>query len=368
MSGMREISYEELDALAIGTGVLGTGGGTHPYLELLNIKKLYREGKRVWLLDPHDVDDDEVVAEVGFMGAPLVTKERLPDPAQICKAFCLMQRHSGKTFQAVMSSEIGGENGVLPLLVAAIMDIPLLDADPRGRAFPEMQMSSFVIAGLPLFPIALADIRDNEILLTRSASPRWTERLGRRLCTETGAMIATCRTPRTGRQVKDHAVHGSVSRAIRLGQAVMEARSQHTDPAASVLAAEQGKHLFSRKVVDVARRTTGGFVRGQAQIKGTDACQGSLFDVDFQNEFTVARIDGALTVMVPDLTCILDADTGEAIGTETIRYGLRVTIVSLPAASVLTTPEALDVVGPRAFGYDMDFVSFHDRQHQEVRA
>ncbi|MND00931.1 hypothetical protein D3C83_197220 [compost metagenome] len=62
---------------------------------------------------------------------------------------------------------------------------------------------------------------------------------------------------------------------------------------------------------------------------------------------------------VPDLICVIDAVSGEAIGTETIRYGQRVAILSLPAADVLVSPEGLEFVGPRAFGYDLDFVSLH---------
>src|SRR5437773_1072572 len=138
---LRSLSIDDTDSLAIGAGILGTGGSAHPYLELLNIRKLYGEGKRVSLLDPMELADDDLVGEVGFMGAPLITKERLPDPVQIRRAFDAMQRYTGQQFCAVMSSEIGGENGVLPLLVAALAGVPLLDADPRGRAFPEMQMS-----------------------------------------------------------------------------------------------------------------------------------------------------------------------------------------------------------------------------------
>ncbi|MFO1056514.1 MAG: DUF917 domain-containing protein [Dongiaceae bacterium] len=361
MSAPRELSRDDVEALATGAGILGTGGSAHPYLELLSILRLYDEGRRVSLLDPADLADDDLVGEVGFMGAPLITKERLPDAGQILKGFVAMQRHAGRPFRAVMSSEIGGENGVLPLLVAALAGVPMLDADPRGRAFPEMQMSSFAIAGLPLYPVALADVRNNAILITRSASPRWTERIGRQICIETGAMIANCKPPRTGRQIRDFAVLGSVSRAIRLGEAVRRARREHVDPIAALLAVEPGLRLFVGKTVDVLRRTTGGFVRGEATIEGLDDFAGQVFRVEFQNEFAVGWIDGRLTVMVPDLICILDAVTGEAIGTETIRYGHRVAIMSLPAAPVLVTEKALAVVGPRAFGYDIDFTSVHPR-------
>ena len=41
---------------------------------------------------------------------------------------------------AVMSCEIGGANGLEPLAIAARMDLPVLDADFMGRAFPELQV------------------------------------------------------------------------------------------------------------------------------------------------------------------------------------------------------------------------------------
>lgn len=357
VSNLTPVSADDLRSLAIGTGILGTGGGTHPYFELLNIEKLYREGLSVSLIAPDQLDDDTRVAELGFMGAPLVTKERLPDPEHTLRPVRMMEQHTGVTFQAVMAGEIGAENGVLPFLVAAILGLPVVDADCMGRAFPEMQMSSFVIRGLPLCPFAMADIRDNETMMLAGSDPIWVERINRRLCTEMGAITATCRPPRTGRQIKDHAVHGSVSRAIRLGGAVRRARREHADPIETVMAAEEGLLLFRGKVTDVARTTTAGFVRGRAVIEGLDGFAGSRFEVDFQNEFTIGWHDGALKVMVPDLICILDADTGEAIGTETIRYGLRVGIVAIAAPDVLTDEAGLRYVGPRAFGYDMDYVS-----------
>ncbi len=357
MATTTPVAFDDLRSLAIGTGILGTGGGTHPYFELLNIEKLYRAGRSVSLIAPDDLNDNDHVAELGFMGAPLVTKERLPDPHHTLRPVEMMRQATGATFSAVMAGEVGAENGVLPFLVAALLNLPVVDADCMGRAFPEMQMSSFVIRGLPLYPFAMADIRDNEVLMMKAGGPLWVERINRRLCTEMGAIAATCRPPRTGREIKDHAVHGTVSRAIRLGGAVRRARKAHTDPIAAVMESEDGLLLFRGKVVDVARQTTAGFVRGRARIEGQDDFEGQIFDVDFQNEFTIAWIDSALKVMVPDLICILDADTGEAIGTETIRYGLRVGIVAIAAADILTSDAGLSFVGPRAFGYDIDYVS-----------
>jgi DUF917 family protein len=358
----KKISTADLRSLAIGAGILGTGGGTHPYLELLNIEKLYREGKTVSLVDPADLSDDDLVAEVGYMGAPLVTKERLPDPDQMCRPVRIMEDFARVRFQAVMAGEIGSENGVLPLLIAARMDLPVVDADGMGRSFPEMQMSSFVIHGLPLYPFALADIRDNDVIITRSADAVWVERIGRKVCAEFGSFAATCRPPRTGREVKSCAIFGSVSKAIRIGEAVRRAREAHADPVRAVLAVEGGVMLFKGKVQDVERRTTEGFVRGGATLKGLDEYGDQAFSVAFQNEFTIGRLDGKVRVSVPDLICVVDSVSGEAIGTETIRYGQRVTVISLRAAAVLRSPAGLGIVGPRAFGYDLDYVSVHERE------
>ena len=125
----------------------------------------------------------------------------------------------------------------------------------------------------------------------------------------------------------------------------------------AVLDHEGGKQLFRGKVIDVARETAGGFLRGRTVIEGIDADRGSRMELAFQNEWAVAFRDGEPVAMTPDLLCLLDTISGSAIGTESVRYGQRVTVVALPAPELLTTPAGIAAVGPRAFGYDIDFRS-----------
>ena len=42
------------------------------------------------------------------------------------------------------------------------------------------------------------------------------------------------------------------------------------------------------------------------------------------------------------------------------RYGQRVTVIALPPPAVFLSPRGLDHVGPRAFGYDIEFRSVFD--------
>jgi hypothetical protein len=183
------------------------------------------------------------------------------------------------------------------------------------------------------------------------------ERLSRKACNEVGSTAATCKAPRTGREVKDAGILHTVTRAIRLGETVRAARQAHADPVQAVIDAAGGRLLFRGKVQDVERRTTEGFLRGTATLEGLDAWRGHAFALAFQNEFAVGWLDGIPRVTTPDLICVLDTVAGEAIGTETLRYGQRVSVVALPAPPILLTAAGLAHVGPRAFGYDLDFRS-----------
>jgi DUF917 family protein len=353
----RPVTLDEIESIAIGAWILGTGGGGSPYLALLNLRKLYAEGKVVSLMDPADLADLDRVAIVSNMGAPLVGQERLTDPANIARAVTMMEEVTGRRFDAIMSLEIGGGNSLQPFMAAALLDRPVVDGDCMGRAFPEAQMTSFAIHDLPMYPLTLVDVRDNAVIVARAESWKWMERLSRTACVAVGSIASTCKAPRTGREVKDCGILYSTSKAMRIGHTVRAARRAHRDPIAAVVDAEGGLVIFRGKVSDVNRRATEGFLRGTAALEGVDADRGSSFTLAFQNEFAVGWRDGAPRVMTPDLICVMDTVSGDAIGTETLRYGQRATVIALPAPPILTTPKGLEHVGPRAFGYDLEFRS-----------
>lgn len=357
---MREITPDDIEALAVGAWVLGTGGGGSPYLGLLNMRRLYAEGKRVHLMDPDELADDDLVAVVSNMGAPLVGQERLTDSANIGRAVTLMEEYLGRPFRAVMSVEIGGNNGVQSFMAAAETGKPVVDADAMGRAYPEAQMTSFAVGDLKPWPLSMVDPRGIEGIVAKVPSWKWMERLSRRMCVEVGSIAATCKAPRTGAEVKRWGILRTTTQAIALGRAIRLAQKEHRDPVQAILDQEKGLLLFRGKVADIARRTTEGFLRGTTRLDGLDDWRGHGFELGFQNEWAVGWLDGAPRVMTPDLICVLDSVSGEAIGTETLRYGQRVTVVALPAPPVFLSPRGLDFVGPRAFGYDLDFRSVFD--------
>ena len=82
----RDLSLDDLESLAVGAWILGTGGGGSPYAGLLNMRRLYAEGHRVELMSPFDLAGEDWVAVVSNMGAPLIGQERLVDSRNIARA------------------------------------------------------------------------------------------------------------------------------------------------------------------------------------------------------------------------------------------------------------------------------------------
>ena len=353
----RVLDAADIESLAIGAWILGTGGGGNPYHKLLNLRRLYADGHRVTLIDPMALADDARVAVASNMGAPIVGQERLSDPEFSARPVRMMEQYLGEKFDAIMALEIGGGNGLQPLLIAAVTGLPVVDADTMGRAYPEAQMTSVAVANLRCYPFAMADIRDNEVLIPHAASWRWMERISRKACTEIGSVAATCKAPRSGAEVKKHGILYTTSKAIRLGEAVLEAKRVHSDPIAAVLTASNGKKMFTGKIIDVERKATEGFLRGKATIEGLDENAGQEMIVHFQNEFSMAFLDAEPVVMTPDLICLLDSVSGEGIGTDVVRFGQRVSVLALPGPEVFMSPEGLEAVGPKAFGFDLSFTS-----------
>ena len=350
----RALTAEDIEALSIGAWILGTGGGGDPYHKLLNVRQLYAAGHTIRLIDPLTLDDDASVAVVSNMGAPIVGQERLADPELAVRPLRLLEQYLGKPFDAVMALEIGGGNGLHPLMAAALTGLPVVDADTMGRAYPEAQMTSVAVAQLSCAPFAMADVRRNQVVIPEAESWHWLEKICRKVCTEFGSVAATCKAPRTGAEVKQHGILHTTSTAIDLGHAVLRAQAQHADPVDAVVSATSGKKLFVGKVVDVQRQTTEGFLRGQVSIESSSN-RASVMVIDFQNEFIIARENNSVVVSTPDLICMLDSVSGDGIGTETLRFGQRVSVLALPAPPVFQSEAGLAAVGPRAFGYDLDY-------------
>ena len=349
---MYDMTEAKLEALAIGAGILGTGGGGNPYLGKIEAREQLRAGRSIRVVSIDELPDDAFVTTVGGMGSPTVGIERVGRGDECLLAMRTLERHLDRSFSHVIPGEIGGSNSMRPMIVAAQVGLPVIDGDGMGRAFPELQMDTFSIYGVLPTPGALADPRGHQVIFDSISDPTTLERYARVVTIQMGGAAGYAFPPMTADEVRRTAVPGTVTLAIAIGDAVLEARASLHNPVDAALAVSGGQRLFQGKIADVERRMLGGFARGVVNLEGTGPNAGQTLKIDFQNENLVARTgQDEILAVVPDLICLVDEDTAEPITTEILRYGLRVVVLGIPAPELLKTPEALAVIGPAAFGY-----------------
>ena len=343
----------DLLPLSIGAALLGTGGGGNPYIGMLRTRELFRKGAAVRVVSLDALPDDAWVGTVGSIGAPVIGIEKISEGGECYRAMRAVEEASGKTMAALIAAEIGGANAMAPIITAALAGLPVVDGDGMGRAFPEVQMSTFAIYadGSREGLTAIADDKGNVVVIKKYIDARWLERFARTIVVDMGAGAGAAGAPMLMAFVRRAAVPGTLTQALAIGRAVLDARAKRRDVVERVVEATDGKLFFTGKIVDVVRELKGGFVRGHAKLLGIDRWAGSEGRIAIQNENLVLWIDGEPAIMVPDLIMNLELDTGEPITTEVLRYGQRVAVVGMPVHDLMRTPKALEVVGPQAFGY-----------------
>ncbi|HEY1643665.1 MAG TPA: DUF917 domain-containing protein [Streptosporangiaceae bacterium] len=341
-----------LRAMARGCAILGAGGGGDPHIGLLQSLQATEDFGPVTLADLDELDDDALLMPCGMIGAPTVHIEKIENGTEGSRLVARLEQITGKKVAALMAAEIGGSNGLQPISWAARAGLPVVDADGMGRAFPEVPQVAMHIAGISPSPCVMTEERGNMIVF-ETVSGQWMERLARAAAVEFGGSASSTEYTLTVAEARTATVRGSVTLAIGIGQALTDAEG---DPVAAVLAATGARRLVTGKIADVERRTTKGFVRGSVVVEGLGADAGRLIRLELQNENLVALEAGRVTASVPDLISVLDTETGDAIVTERVRYGQRVTVIAFACHPIWRTPAGLEAAGPRAFGYDFDYI------------
>lgn len=352
---MKLLDSQALEEIALGATVLGTGGGGDPTIGKLMAQQAIARYGPVSLVRLEDVPDEEWIIPAAMMGAPTVMVEKIPGGGEVVDAFRMLEQRLGCRAFATLSIEAGGINSMIPMVVAATLGRPIVDADEMGRAFPEIQMATPTLYGVSATPMALTDEKGNRVMF-ETRDNFWTERLSRGTTIQMGGSSYIALYAMQGSMAKRSLIPGSLSLERAIGRTLREALRSKRDPNDALCALVGGRRLATGKITDLYRRTERGFARGEVDIAGTQQDAGVPFKIAFQNENLVFWRNGCAEVTVPDLITVLDEQTGLPITTETLKYGLRVSVVGIPCHAKWRTPEALELVGPRDFGYDVNYV------------
>lgn len=357
---MRTIGLKEIEDIALGAALLGAGGGGDPYVGKLVAIGAVRECGPVTLLDPEEVPDDALIVPIAMMGTPTVLSEKAIGGNEYKTLYDMVSRFYGKEIYAFMPIEAGGVNSMLPIAAAARLGLPLVDADGMGRAFPELQMVTFTIGGLSATPMALTDEKGNSVIF-ETITNKWTEELARAVTMSCGGSVSVSLYAMDGKMLKEYGVKNIVTRSEMLGRAIRNLKNDPSSPEEGFFKATEGFKLFKGKIVDVLRETRGGFNFGKVVLEGIGEYKGQQSYVEFQNENLVASVDGEIVATVPDLISLVDTETFYPVTTDALKYGKRVFVVGLKCFELWRTPAGLELVGPRYFGCDTEYIPIEER-------
>ena len=376
------LSETDLAWLADGCYVLGCAGGGTPMPSFFQMRDILRSGYSIRIIDHSSLDEDALIYWGGHMGSPAVSVERLQSTETVQAFEALMEHLGHRKIDAVMGLEIGGANGMEPMLVGSsrFFNAPIIDGDWMGRAYPTYWQTTLAVhAPGELVPCAIDSGDGNTIIMTRAPNDEIVDRALRASCSEMGSRVGMAARPTTAARVREHGVLYTCSQAWRIGRAIARCEASNSlSMVAEAIIDEAGgpgaaKVLFRGRIVEVERRLFKGHSYGTVHIAAFDnddeqdlnaanrsmaVATGGMLKIPFKNENILAEHtlpDGTTTrivASVPDLIAVLDNGSGRALGVPEFKYGQRVTVIGITCSPRWTdTPAGLEIGGPKAFGY-----------------
>ncbi|KLT44591.1 putative hydantoinase [Cutaneotrichosporon oleaginosum] len=376
------LSELDLEWIAAGCYILGTGGGGNPATTMLSIRELVRAGGKVRVMDLESLPEDAKVVWGGGIGSPEVVLERLDggDPSEATRALLDLV---GVSASAVAAIEIGGGNGMHPMATgcSAYLDLPVIDGDFMGRAYPTGWQTTVNVfdagdRGEMSLPNAMCSGNGNNTFMTSAKHYLDIDRIMRAGCVEMGTHADVACRPLEKSFLRKALVRNTVSQAWRLGRAVALATKQaNIGNVGRVLVDAVGgdkaaKVLFAGKITDVGRHTHKGHTYGEISIQAMATEEDDsrtpkqrfegVMKIPFKNENLMCKhvVGDKETIVagVPDLISVLDAQNGLALGTPEYKYGQRVLVLGITAAPQWTsTKRGLELGALPAFGYNVPY-------------
>jgi DUF917 family protein len=364
---------EDVADIIRGLTLMGTGGGGRPDMGLDYLLPHIQEGKRIRLTPAEGIPDDAWTCSVFGMGsiAPQKTLSSSEREAlgygdwvvakPMVGAIRELELYAGCRIEAVIPFELGAGNTTAPIDAAVRCGIKIIDGDYAGRAVPELAQTTPALFGHAFEPAAVCDPWGNVLIMKKTASLPVAERIGKMIsiatklpdikapCAHAGFLLR-------GREMKKLVIPGGVSRSLEIGRRIRQALNAEEDPASAAAKAMAGWIIFRGRVAGKEWESRDGYMFGNTTIQGQGPDEGHILKIWFKNENHVTYRDEKGYVTSPDLITLIDARRGEPYTNTVLEEGMEVAVLGSRAEEKYRSPRGVALLGPRYFGFDMDYV------------
>ncbi|NLC26885.1 MAG: DUF917 domain-containing protein [Fastidiosipila sp.] len=361
---------QEVEDFVLGCTFYGTGGGGD-YAEGVDaLMKQLSKGNEIGWVDVDSVNDDEYSCCPFLMGSiapetPEVTQDRkdtyrlgdrISDNTQaMVGAVKVLEEIQNQGVSVLVPIELGGGNTAACVAAAAEMGISVVDGDYTGRAIPEIQQTTPYIFEQELLPIASFDGWNNVATIREAANWRMAERIGKMIAEGGYSKCAQAGFFASAPDMKKSVIRNTLTECYNVGKALREARELGEDPALAAINVVGGWVVHKGKLTKKESKNERGYYWGIHTLEGVDEFDGQEFKIWFKNENHVSWLNGEAFVTSPDMIQVIDTKTGQPYTNNKIELGMELTVIAMPAREIFRSERGMDILGPRAFGFDIDY-------------
>jgi DUF917 family protein len=370
-------SRQECEDLVRGLCFRGAGGGGSPSRGLPLLLHQLEIGREIRWVDLDSLPETAWTVTVAGMGgrageggteeelAQLGCTEKKYDALGLAVAAVrALEESEGVKVEAIMPGETGGT--AVPSAISAALEfgVPVVDGDyAGGRAIPEIPQALPELAGVPVCPMSFVTPWGDVIVLKETVSSAMADRIGRMITVASYGGISFSWYLMQARQVKDVMAKDTLSKALKVGRAIREAREKGVDPVAAAAEAVEGWVLFEGRVeaTEIADEESYAFGMGTHKLQGLRDYQGHTFAIWYKNEYHVSWLDDKPFVTSPDSMIVVHRQTGEPGISYAFSVGDEVAVVGRKAHPAHRTKKGIQSLEPRHFGFDIDYVPIEKR-------
>lgn len=216
--------------------MFASGGGGDRESGKSLIKAILSEGKKIEYIFPEDADDKKYMAVVGGIGSPKAARE-FGFGYSARRAFKLLEKVSNNgilsnAFSYTVSGETGAISQFIAMLVAVQKNVPIIDGDGAGRAFPKLQMATFASnpKEISISPVVLVNSKSvdeggTEIVLYQN-NPSFVDEISRAIIEskEFNEIASFACFTMTGEAMKKIIMRNTFTRARDVGKIIKESQ------------------------------------------------------------------------------------------------------------------------------------------------
>ena len=340
---IRDLTLDDVKAAVRGGSVFASGGGGWvPHGLEIGGYALSKGTPRLVSVD--ELADDDIVITVSAIGAP-AAKDWQMRAEDYIRSVKLLQEHFDGKVVGTITPQNGCSSSINGWVQSVALGLVVVDAVGDMRAHPTGKMGSLGLAsdtGYETIQVAVGGKKENGtyIEVIAKGTIATTSNILRAASEQAGSFVTAARHPLPAKLIKERAALGGITRAIELGEAMLEAESRGGDAVIDAIrktsratVVGQGRVVFNRY------ETKGAFDLGKALID-TGSAQLTLH---IMNEWmAVDDQNGKRLTAYPDVITVVDTKTGLPLNVFEVTEDREVAVLSINKSEIPLSAGVLD--------------------------